>query len=107
MEFFEIIKKSLLAGIGVPEKLREVIDELVQKGELSESQGAKLIKEWTEKVEHGASDMGKALNESVDRALQRFNCATRKDVEELKAEIKDIKARLFDMEGAGGKEREG
>ena len=40
----------MLAGFGVQEKVKEFVDDLVKKGELSESQGAKLVKEWSEKV---------------------------------------------------------
>jgi polyhydroxyalkanoate synthesis regulator phasin len=51
MELFESLRKAMFAGFGAQDKVREFIDELVKKGELSESQGAKLVKEWTEKAE--------------------------------------------------------
>ncbi len=43
MSVFDIIRNSLLAGLGMQEKVREFVDELVKKGELSETQGAKLV----------------------------------------------------------------
>ena len=49
MTLNEIIHKALMAGLGVPEKMKEMVDDLVKKGELSESQGAKLVKEWSER----------------------------------------------------------
>jgi polyhydroxyalkanoate synthesis regulator phasin len=50
MTINEIVHKALMLGIGVPEKVKELVDELVEKGELSESQGAKIVKECSEKV---------------------------------------------------------
>ncbi len=61
---FDIIRKALLAGFGVQEKAREFIDDLVKKGELSQSEGAKLMKEVIEKAEKGrrASSSDKIIN---------------------------------------------
>ena len=50
MTFFDVIRNAMLAGLGIQEMVKEFLDDLVKKGELSESQGAKLLKEWTEKA---------------------------------------------------------
>ena len=50
MNINEIMHRALMAGVGIPEKLKELIDELVEKGELSKSQGARLAKECSEKA---------------------------------------------------------
>ena len=81
MAILDIIRSAMLAGFGVQEKVREFIDDLVKKGELSESQGAKLVKEWSEKADKNAEDISKSLNELVQKALEnqtRYWASTRR-----------------------------
>ena len=59
MSLFEIVQKALLAGLGMQEKVKEFVEELVKKGELSESQGAKIIKEWSNKAETSKEEFDK------------------------------------------------
>ena len=47
---FEIVRRALLAGFGAQERIKEFIDELAKKGELSQSEAAKLMKEMMEKA---------------------------------------------------------
>jgi len=71
MALFDIIRNAMLAGFGVQEKVKEFVDELVKKGELSESQGAKLVKDWSEKVDRNTQDITKSINEAIERPSRR------------------------------------
>ena len=51
----DVIRKALLAGIGMQEKAVELIDEMVKKGELSDKDGAKLIKEVSKKAQESGT----------------------------------------------------
>ena len=66
MSINEIIHKALMAGIGLPEKVSEIVDDLVKKGELSKSQGAKLLKEYSEKVSRSGEEVNKAMAELIE-----------------------------------------
>jgi polyhydroxyalkanoate synthesis regulator phasin len=94
----EIIHKALMVGIGVPEKINELIDELVKKGELSESQGAKFIKEYSEKVSKSGEDISKGLNEVVNKALEKMNIPTRDEVEKLSRKLTALSSRIKKLE---------
>ena len=102
MAFFEVIRNALLAGFGVQEKVKDFVDELVKKGELSESQGAKLVKEWTEKVEKNTEDVSKSLSEAVTKALDKMKLATKEDMDKLNEKIDALNARVSTMETAKG-----
>ena len=97
MEIMESVKRLMLAGVGVPEKLGEIVDELVKKGELSESQGARLVKEWTDKAEKGSLDIGKAVNEAVQKTLEKMNIPTRDEVDALRKEVKSLSKKLKEL----------
>ena len=94
MSVFDIIRNAMLAGLGMQERMKEFVDDLVKKGELSESQGAKLVKEWAEKAEKNTEDIGKSLNEAVIKAMDMVRSSTKADLEALSAKVADLAARL-------------
>ena len=98
MSINEIVHKALMVGIGVPEKLKELVDELVQKGELSESQGAKLVKECSEKVNKSGEDISKTITELVNKTLEKMNIPTRDEVEKLNKKITSLSSRVKKLE---------
>jgi polyhydroxyalkanoate synthesis regulator phasin len=88
----------MLAGFGVQEKVREFVDELVKKGELSESQGAKLVKEWSDKFEKNTTDISKSLNEVVTKTLEKMNLPTKDDIQKLNEKIDSLASRVAKVE---------
>ena len=98
MALFDVIRNAMLAGFGVQEKVREFVDELVKKGELSESQGAKLVKEWSDKFEKNTTDISKSVNEVVTRALEKMNLPTKDDIQKLNEKIDSLASRVAKVE---------
>lgn len=102
MTIFETVRNALLAGLGMQSKVKEFIDELIKKGELSESQGAKLIKEWTEKAEKGTGDLTKNFSEILTKALNKMNLPTKDDIEKLNKKVQYLSSRVKKLEGVKG-----
>ncbi|HEX8947962.1 MAG TPA: phasin family protein [Dissulfurispiraceae bacterium] len=100
MTIFDLVRSALLAGYGVQEKVKEFVDELVKKGELSESQGAKLVKEWSEKADKGASEWNKSLSEMMAKTLEKMNIPSKDEIEKLNKKIHNLSARVKKLEGA-------
>ncbi len=98
MTINEMIHKTLMAGLGVPEKMNEVVDELVKKGELSESQGAKLVRECTEKVSRTGDEINKTVSDLIDRALEKMNIPTRDEVDKLNKKITTLSSKVKKLE---------
>lgn len=99
MTVFDVVRNAIMAGFGVQEKVKEFIDELVKKGELSESQGAKLVKEWTEKADKSTSELSKSMSELVSKTLEKMNVPTKDDMEKLNKKIQSLSARVKKLEG--------
>jgi len=95
----DMLRKALLAGIGVQEKFKGYIDDLVKKGELSQSQGAKLVKEWTEAAEKGTAEVSKSFTDVLQRALESMNIPSRQDFERLNRKVQSLSIRLKRLEG--------
>lgn len=98
MALFDVMRNALLAGFGVQEKVKEFVDELVKKGELSESQGAKLVKEWSEKAEKNTDEITKSLQELVEKTLTKMNLPTKGDIEKLDGKINSLAERVGKIE---------
>jgi polyhydroxyalkanoate synthesis regulator phasin len=43
MTLFDVVKNAVLVGFGIQEVFKKFLDDLIKKGELSKSQGAKLF----------------------------------------------------------------
>ncbi|MBI4686661.1 MAG: phasin family protein [Nitrospirae bacterium] len=104
MTGFDLIRKALMAGVGVQEKVKDFVDDLIKKGELSETEGAKLIKEWTEKADQTGKDIGKSVSDIIDSAMEKMNLPTREDVEKLQRKVQALSARIKKLEEAKGSE---
>ncbi|UCG77290.1 MAG: phasin family protein [Nitrospirota bacterium] len=100
MTVFDIARNALLAGLGVQEKVKEFIDDLVKKGELSDSQGAKLIKEWTEKADKGTEDLTKTLSELISRTLEKMKLPSSDDIDKLSKKISSLEAKIKKLESS-------
>ncbi len=99
MTIFDAVRNAILAGFGVQEKVKEFIDELVRKGELSESQGAKLVKEWSEKADKGTTDLNKNFAELMSKALEKMNIPTKEEFDRLDKQMQNLSVRVRKLEG--------
>jgi polyhydroxyalkanoate synthesis regulator phasin len=102
MELFDTLRKAMLASLGVQDKVKELVDELVQKGELNESQGAKLVKEWSEKARKSSEDMNLTFSDLLKSALEKMNIPTKEDIEKVNKSLKSLTARVKKLEEKGG-----
>lgn len=101
MVITELVRKAMLAGLGAQEKAKEFIDELVKTGELSKSEAANLVKEWTSKAEQSTKDIDVKIKDAVAGMLDKLNIPTKEDIEKLEKKIQALNVRLKKLEGAG------
>ena len=97
---YSIVRKALLAGLGAQEKVKELLDDLVKKGELNEREGAKLMKEWADKAEAQSKDVNKMFTEGVSRGYGIVNIATREEVDKLTKKVQQLSVRVKKLENA-------
>ena len=97
----EVVKRAMLAGLGAQEKAREFVDELVKAGELSKSEAATVVKEWSSKAEQSTKDMDIKLKDAVAGVLEKLNIPTKDDMERLEKKVQTLSARVRKLEGGG------
>jgi len=87
---FDMVKKALLAGLGVQQSVQNFLDDLVKKGELSDGDAAKLLKDWINKTEESAQELEKKINEGLSKTLSVMNLPSRQDISRLEKQIEDL-----------------
>ena len=88
---FETVRKVLLAGIGVvalaQEEVEEFVDKLVERGEIAERDGRKLIRDLKEKRLRKGKTVGDELDQRIEEVLHGMNIPTKADIDALSASI--------------------
>ena len=112
MELGEGIKKILLAGIGTAavtaEKSKEVLDELVKKGELTVEQGKVLNQELKHNIKESAKkNVNVTLKPSnPDELKEVLGKMTPDQLAALKEQISKMQAKVVDAEETAEDEEE-
>jgi poly(hydroxyalkanoate) granule-associated protein len=98
MAMLDYIRKMTLAGAGLAimttEKIQELMDELVKKGEMTEKEAREAVNEFLEKSKQARKDLEDKMEQMATSLLNRMNIPTRKEIE-------DIKQRLASLEKKG------
>ncbi|WP_353894158.1 hypothetical protein PRVXH_000937 [Proteinivorax hydrogeniformans] len=90
------LKKILLAGLGTAtytyEKANEMVDEMVDKGELTVQQGKELNQELKNKFSQKANQTSEEFVElnTVKALIDKLNLAKKEDIERLEARIEKL-----------------
>ncbi len=73
---FELIKKTMLTGVGLAavtkDKVEELARELTEKGEMSEKEGKELIDELLKKSEQARKDLETKVEDIVRKVLEKW-----------------------------------
>lgn len=90
----DFIRKMTLAGAGLAvlttEKIQEIVDELVKKGEISEKEAKETFKEIGKKSKQAKKDLEDRIEDMVGSLLNSMNIPTRKEIEEIKKRLSRI-----------------
>ena len=91
MTMSDIFKKTFLAGLGAMsltrEKAQEITNDLIKRGELAKTDEAKFVRDLLDLAEKNKSGLEDKIEKAIERVMAKLDIPTRKEVEELKAEI--------------------
>jgi len=97
-ELKDLLKKSLALGLGFAvvskEQISKVIDELVDKGELSANESKEFMNELVQKGEEQQSEINAKLKAQVQRILKELDLPTKEDLERLENRIAQLESHL-------------
>jgi polyhydroxyalkanoate synthesis regulator phasin len=104
---FDLMKKSMLTGIGLALKTWDEVEEMVQdiqkKSEMSESDGRKFLDEARKRYEEAQDKLEKRVETTVNDLLKKTSLVTADELKELKKEIRELKSVINSLAPKGDK----
>lgn len=96
---FDIARKVLLASIGAmalaQDEVEDFVNRLVDRGEIAEKDGRKLVKEI---IDRRKNETRKAeVRKRVEETLDRFNVPTKSDIEALSEKIAALTKKVDEL----------
>lgn len=93
---FDLMKKSLLTGIGLALKTKDEVEDLVKelqkKGEMSETEGRKFLDEARQSYEEAQEKLEKRIEKTVKDFLKKTSIVTTDELKDIKKEIRELKS---------------
>ncbi len=103
-QFTEMMRKVLLATLGAAviaqEEIEALINRLVERGEIAEKDGRKLVNEMMDKRKNRTHQVEDELNKTITDVLERMNIPTKTDVEALSQKINGLSKKIDDLKKA-------
>jgi poly(hydroxyalkanoate) granule-associated protein len=90
----EILKKTMLASLGAFEvtrqKAEEIVDSLVQKGEIAKSERSQAVNELLDKAQESTRKFKTRVSEDITNTVERLKVARKSDLEALEAKVDQL-----------------
>ncbi|NOZ06260.1 MAG: poly(hydroxyalkanoate) granule-associated protein [Chloroflexi bacterium] len=99
---FGSARKVLLASVGAAalaqEEIEDFVTRLVDKGEIAEKDGRKLVKDVLERRRKRAERFGEVVDEGLERVLSLLNLPTKGDITELSERVAELSRQVEELQ---------
>ncbi|MDJ0781533.1 MAG: hypothetical protein QNJ22_06150 [Desulfosarcinaceae bacterium] len=96
-----LIKKTMLAGIGLAlktwDEVEDLAKELEKRGKMTETEGRKFLDELQAKYEDAQTKLEERVEESVKNLLKKADIVTSEELKGIKREIRELKQIVSDL----------
>ncbi len=100
-QLFEASRKVLLASIGAialaQDEIEDFVDRLVERGEIAEKDGKKLVREVMDKRRKQTKEAEDELSKRVEDILDRLSVPSKADIEALGDKISALSRKVDDL----------
>jgi poly(hydroxyalkanoate) granule-associated protein len=97
----EAARKVLLAGIGAfalgKDEVEDFVDRLIERGEIAEKDGRKLVREVMDKRKKEAEKAEDEITKRVENVLDRMSVPSKADIEALSEKITNLSKKIDDL----------
>jgi poly(hydroxyalkanoate) granule-associated protein len=98
---FGLLRKTVMATIGAAviaeEEIVALINRLVERGEIAEKDGKKLVQEMFDKRKGKTTNIETEVNKNVQGFLERLDIPTKADVEGLSQKITALSKKVDEL----------
>jgi poly(hydroxyalkanoate) granule-associated protein len=103
-QMFDLLRHVLLASIGavviLEEEIEALVNKMIERGEIAEKDGKKLVKEVMDKRKGKAQKLDEQIKKDVENVLERISIPTKADVEELSQKITVLTEKVDELKKA-------
>jgi poly(hydroxyalkanoate) granule-associated protein len=107
LSFYHTARKVLLASIGAmalaQDEIEEFVNRLIERGELAESEGRKLIDEVKAHRQNKFEKAENLMADRLEKMLKRINIPTKADMDGLSESIASLSRKLDELADQQGK----
>jgi poly(hydroxyalkanoate) granule-associated protein len=100
----EMLRKVMLATMGAAviaqEEIEALINRLIERGEIAEKDGKKLMHEMMDKRKSKSSQVQDEINKNITDVLERMNIPTRTDIDALSQKINGLSKKIDELKKA-------
>jgi poly(hydroxyalkanoate) granule-associated protein len=100
----DALRKILLASIGAvalaQEEIEEFVERLIERGEIAEKDGRKLVHEVFEKRKKEAQKAEDEFSKRVESTLDRMSVPSKTDIELLSEKITELSKKIDELKKA-------
>jgi poly(hydroxyalkanoate) granule-associated protein len=100
-QMMEMVRRMFLATIGAAviaqEEIEALVNRLVERGEIAEKDGKKLINEMMDKRKSKTVDVGDEISKNIEGVLNRMNIPTKADVDVLGQKINALSKKVDEL----------
>ncbi|MEW5868632.1 MAG: phasin family protein [Chloroflexota bacterium] len=97
----EAARKVLLAGIGAvalaQEEIEEFVNRLVERGEIAEKDGRKLMREVVDRRKKQAGKAEDEMTKRVETILDRMSVPSKADIDALSEKITELTRKIDEL----------
>ena len=98
------LRRVLLASVGVValtiEEIGELVDKLVERGEIAEQEGKKLILEIKEKRRKKTDEAEDVASSRMREMMDKMDIPTKSDIDDLSKKIATLSKKVDDLKKA-------
>ena len=101
----DLIKKTLLAGVGLAlktwDEVEDLTKELVDKGKMTEKDGSKFIKDLQKRYEETQKKLEARVEKTVKDFLKKADVVTGDELKAVKKEVRELKKMISSAPASG------
>ena len=102
----ESLRRVLLASVGVValtiDEMGELVDKLVERGEIAEQEGRKLVNELREKRKKTTDEAEDVASTRMREMMDKMDIPTKSDIDALSAKIATLSKKVDELKKAQG-----
>lgn len=91
---FKLLKKVVLAGLGLQARANEMVDDWIKEGERNQRKEAKWVKDLMDRLEKDTASFDQKANDLYKKALSLIDLPSREEINRLSKKVDDLISRF-------------